>query len=141
MVREIGYMKIFMSAELGIDDKDYNKFSEIQNMIEKKIKELIAGKNYGDAVKEIGIIPTIMSPKFAGFLAKERKLFSWKTKTADIRLKIDYKKFKKADEEGKQKLIIKNIIDSIRILKTKVKKGFDGDKLEADILKLFNINY
>ena len=54
-------------------------------------------------------------------------------------MKIDYQEFKEANEEGKRKLILQNIIDSIRILKSKVKKGFDGDKLETDIMKLFNM--
>ena len=40
--------------------------------------------------------------------------------------------------KARAKLMLQNVIDSVRILKTKVKKGFDGDKLEADIRGLFN---
>ena len=126
-----------MSAEVDVSIHDV--FSKFQNQIKKKLQELLAQNYDSNAIEKIAIIPTIMSPKFAGFLTKERKLFSWKRKTADIRLKIDYQKFIEADDEEKKQLILQNILEAIRIVKAKVKKGFDGDRLEADIKKLFSI--
>jgi hypothetical protein len=75
-----------------------------------KLKILCDKKSYGKEISEIAIIPTIFSSKTYDVLQyKERKRYSPKTRAADI-----------------------------RILKTKVKKGFDGDRLEKDIRRLFD---
>ncbi len=95
--------------------------------------------NYGDAINLISIIPTIFSPKtFEALPYKERKYFSWKNKEADYRLRIDYDKFIKGDDLTKRNLILDNIIQSIRLLNKKVKKGFEGKKLENDIRNEFS---
>ncbi len=127
-----------MSGE--VSGEAHEKFRVLMLEIEKQIKSLMNINDYGDAVSEIAIIPTIFSAEFLTALPyKERKRFSPKTKVGEFRLRIDYDKFVKANEDSKRRLIVQNIIDSIRILKTKVKKGFDGDKLEKDIRELFKI--
>ena len=56
-------------------------------------------------------------------------------------MKINHDTFLHADEEKKRRLLLKNIIDAIRYLKEKIKKEhFDADRLERDILNLFNID-
>jgi len=130
-------MGIFISGETDADIGD--TYGKLIIEIGSKLKILFEKNNYGDKILRISIIPTIFSPKTYEVLNyKERKRYSPKTRVAEFRLKIDHQKFKDADEEGKRKLILQNIIDSIRILKTKVKKGFEGDKLEEDIRRLFN---
>lgn len=129
-----------MSSEVQSDISE--AFQVAQKEVELAIKKL-EDNNYGDSVEELSIIPIVvdLSPELeeAGFF-KERVKFSRKNKETDIRLRIDYDTFCKADKETQKKLIIKNMIDSIRMLQLKVKKGFDGTALEADILKLFNLN-
>jgi hypothetical protein len=73
-----------------------------------------------------------------GFFA-ERKLIKRKSREADIRLQIDYDRFLSADKEMRRKLIIKNIIDSIRVVGQKAKKDFNGERLEKDILGIFGL--
>ena len=130
-------LKVFLSGETDADIGP--AFGKLIMELGPKLNALFKEKSYGDEVSEIAIIPTVFSPKTSEILQyKERKRYSPKTKEAEFRLKIDHQKFKDADEDGKRKLILQNIIDSIRILKTKVKKGFEGDRLEGDIRKLFN---
>ncbi|MDO8572377.1 MAG: Imm44 family immunity protein [bacterium] len=132
-------MKFFITGEVS-HDAHPEKFSLISKEIEKKINILMAENDYGDAVESLDIIPTIFSFQFQVSLSyKERKLYRKKDKSTDYRLAIDYNEFINADDEGKRRLLIENILHAIRDLKRKIKKGFDGDKLEADILSLFNL--
>ena len=48
---------------------------------------------------------------------------------------------KKSTDKQRKLLLIKNIIDNIRIISERMKKDFDGEKLEDDILKLFTLTY
>lgn len=116
-------------------------FREILNEIEKRLKCLEVN-DYGNAVQNLGIIPIIVKvvPEFesAGF-HKERKLYKKKTKDADYRLRIDYESFLNANYEKKKLLIIKNVVDCIRLLGKKVKKDFAAERLENDVLCLFGV--
>jgi hypothetical protein len=95
--------------------------------------------NYGDAVDLISVIPTVFSNEiFESLPYKERKIFSPKKKEAEFRLRIDYNKYVCSNDIEKSGLILDNIIQSIRLLNQKVKKDFDGEKLEKDIRELFN---
>jgi hypothetical protein len=133
-------MDIFMSGE--IDAKISEEYSKISNEIEVKLK-VLQGKDYGYALKSIGIIPICVNLtkeiEEAGFY-KERKLFKRKERDADYRLRIDYEKFQNGNDDVKRLLIVKNIIDSIKLLGTKIKDGFDSKKLEDDILNLLKID-
>jgi hypothetical protein len=102
--------------------------------------KILNDKNYGTALVDIGIIPIIMSQELldAGFF-KERRLLKRKEKSADYRLKIDYEKFMNGDDETRRLLIIQNIIDSIRDLGRKLKKDFDAQSLENDILNTLGV--
>ena len=70
---------------------------------------------------------------------KEKVQFKKKKKDADIRLRIDYDKFAKGDENTKKLLIIDNVIKSIRELSKKAKNDFNAKQLEDDILSLFDL--
>lgn len=133
-------MDFFISSEVEADvDSD---FQEIRKEIEPLLKKL--NKNdYGKAINEIGIIPIVVKliPEYeeAGFF-KERVLYNKKNKDADIRLRINHAKFKESDKKIKKLLIIKNIITSIKRLDEKIKEGFDGEKLEKDVMEVLNID-
>jgi Immunity protein 44 len=132
-------MKFFMSAEVQADVSF--DFMNISNEIEQGLKSLETN-NYGDSVEHISIISICvnLTPEFeeAGFF-KERVKYSKKNKDADIRLRMDHTTYKTADMETKKLLILKNVVRSIRALQLKIKKGFDGNSLERDIIKLFQI--
>lgn len=128
-------IKLFMSGE--IEGDFYDDFRGLRNEIEKIIQENVLDKHdYGESIKDLAITPNIMSDPV--FLGKERKLVKHKDKSADIRLKIDHTSFANGTEEQREKLLLKNIIQSIRVVGEKVKKGFDAERLEADIRKEFD---
>lgn len=133
-------MRFFLSGELEGDIAEgfINIISEIGSELEG-----LNSNDYGSEVEEIAIIPIVakITPEYedAGFF-KERKLFKRKSKEADFRLRIDYETFLSADYATRKILIIRNIIQSIRILGEKAKSDFNAIKLEKDILQIFDIN-
>ncbi len=142
LIRVIGrLMRVFMSGELYFfSEEQGKKFSEIQNEFEKKINALLSENDYGCALEDLGIIPTVIT----GYQTlvtglKERKLYSLKKKSADYRLFINYDEYAKADDREVERLLVENMIHAIRDLERKIKKGFDGKRLEQDILDVFDL--
>lgn len=133
-------MRFFLSGELegDIAEEFINIISEISSELEG-----LNSNDYGREVEEIAIIPIVakITPEYedAGFF-KERKLFKRKSKEADFRLRIDYETFLSADYATRKILIIRNVIQSIRILGGKAKSDFNAIKLEQDILQVFDID-
>ncbi|MGG3754360.1 Imm44 family immunity protein [Bacillus anthracis] len=133
-------MRFFLSGELEGDIAEgfINIISEIGSELEG-----LNSNDYGSEVEEIAIIPIVakITPEYedAGFF-KERKLFKRKSKEADFRLRIDHETFLSADYATRKILIIRNIIQSIRILGEKAKSDFNAIKLEQDVLQIFDIN-
>jgi hypothetical protein len=132
-----------MSSE---SDSLYDNFEDIlrkiSNEIAEKIEDFVKDKNYGSEVEELSVISIIV--KFDEQMEKEgwfkeRVLFKKKKKETDIRLRIDYDKFVKGDENTKKLLLIDNVINSIRQLSKKAKTSFNAKQLEDDILNLFNL--
>ena len=150
-------MKIFISSETdlmnGLTDLDSNKKRVTINKFESLINCLLGKNNYGDAISEensIGIVMTIYSKKFLQDIVNqtgkefvEKKIYRAKTKDSDIRLRIDYKRYLRSNEEIREKLILKNILESILVLNDKVKKHKDitffGEKLVEDICHLLKV--
>lgn len=132
-------MEFFMSCEVWktVKHSDVKLIKEVENTLKN-----LENNHYGNEIESIGIIPIIVEiiPELedAGFF-KERKLFKRKDKEADIRLRINIETFLNADRAAKKLLIIKNIIECVRILGTKAKKDFDAERLENDILNLFKV--
>lgn len=137
-------MNFFMSGEIDgrYGEELPNKYNEVRNEVENRIKNYISERSYGSEVNDIAIIPIII--KFDSDFNendwfRERKLFKSKTQEADFRLRIDFDKFLNADKKTCELLLIKNIISSIRILGDRAKKDFNALELENDILSIFNI--
>lgn len=133
--------EFFLTSETGfLDDKSLKSLQLIMLKVDKKLTEKLSMSNYGGALNHISIIPSIFPNKF--YLEnpdhKERKLIKWKSKTADIRLRIDFDKWVESDDKGKEKLFCDNVIRSIQVIQSKVKEGFDAKKLESDIRKELN---
>lgn len=131
-------MQFTISGE--IDHTVGESFRILGNQTEKKLNDCLGGKDYGDAVSLLFLAPIILTNHFRIlFDFKERKLYRKKDKSTDYRLAIDYDEFVNADDGGKRLLLVENIIHAIRDVKRKIKKGFDGERLESDILSLFNM--
>jgi hypothetical protein len=135
-------MKFFMSSE---SDSRFDDFGEslrkVHNEIERQIKNALEGTDYGSGVESFGIIPIII--KFDEQMEKdgwfkERVLFQRKQKAADLRLRINYDKFVKGNEETRKLLLIDNIVKSIEAF-SKRTKDFKAEKLIQDILSLFSV--
>lgn len=119
---------------------------EKYNRARKKISEILEQKlhdrNYGDAIDWIFLAPMILQKDVPFFeRRKERKLIKHKKRLADLRLRIDYLKFVSTDDKTREKLLLKNVIDAVRIIQNRLKKNFDGEELEKDILSLWNLKY
>ena len=69
---------------------------------------------------------------------KERRYFSRENKDADIRLRIDYKKFVRAKEKERKKIYMDHVLEVIRIAGTKAGKEFDTERLLSDVKNVLN---
>lgn len=139
-------MKLFIGGEMGPWPEELSKEIERQILVihhstEKPLEEFLAKKDYGPGLKDLGIIPIIFRPDVR--LYNERTLYRVKKGDADYRLKIDYDKFVHADEKGKRALIIKNILQAIRMIGERAKKNkveFDSEKMERDIREFLDFH-
>ncbi|WP_271271016.1 Imm44 family immunity protein [Aliamphritea hakodatensis] len=139
-------MKFFLSGEIDAShphDLIDKKFQTASAFVTEKLTPVLEATDYGSEVLELNIIPIIMklppSMENAGWF-KERKLFQRKQKSTDFRLRIDYDAFCNGDDKLRVRLIFDNIIQSVRILKSRTSKHFQGAQLEKDITECFNQN-
>lgn len=133
-------MKLFISIES--EKTAESGLSDIMKEIRNKLSFLFEDTDiYGTEFDSIAIIPTCVSDdiwQISGW--KERKLISRNKKEADIRLKMDFRRFNKADAEEKYILFADIIVKSVLVVKEKSKSDFKGDKLIADIIKALNLS-
>ena len=132
-------MKLFISIEA--ERAEETGIDNILTEVRKKLSFLSEDTDaYGTEFSEISVIPVCVSEEMWQILGwKERKLISRKKKEADIRLKMDFQRFNKADAEEKYILFADIIVKSVLVVKEKSKSDFKGDKLVADILKSLNV--
>jgi hypothetical protein len=138
-------MKFTFSSEIDgtiPEDKILEKLSDIQEEIIQEINNKIVKNDYGNSLNLIFICPMILKLPHLWFdLRKERKLVKHTFATADYRTRIDYNLFRDESIENRKKMLIKNIIDSVRSIKSKKLKSFNGKKLEQDICNILNYQY
>ncbi|WP_205597755.1 Imm44 family immunity protein [Paraferrimonas sp. SM1919] len=139
-------MKFFLSGEIdGTKPQDQidKKFQVASDYVTEKLTPILEVESYGNEVAELNIIPIIVKlsdeMEAAGW-HKERKLFKRKSHSTDFRLRIDYDEFCNGSDEQRIKLLIGNIIESVRILSQRANKSFDGQRLESDILNCFGVS-
>ena len=124
-------MHIFLSAELY--GKAGGLFTPLCRECSAKLK-LLEDRSYGDELVDIGIISIIMPEEFfedGGY--RERILFQRKQHGADVRLRIPYKSFIICKPEVRRQLYVEHIIHSIAVLKGRVSKHFEMDRLLSDV--------
>lgn len=127
-------MRFFFSGELDVQIHD--AYRSTCQEVESRLNSALATSDYGDAILEIGIIPIILSPKFANF-RKERRLVKRRDRVADYRLFIDFDAFAHGSEVERRILLVRNVIESIRDIDRKMGSGFDGARLCEDVFRLF----
>ena len=124
-------MEIFLGAEL------YGRAEELFDELCEKCSaglSLLKDKSYGDELVDIGIISIIMPEEFfEDGWHQERILFQRKQHGADVRLRIPYKSFIICKPEVRRQLYVEHIIHSIAVLKGRVSKHFEMDRLLSDV--------
>ena len=110
------YTKIF-----GVEDEIYWFCRELSSFVKEK--------NYSAIITTIGIVP-IIAPKeeLEKGLWKETKKCDTKYGFASISLQIDYEKYVEANVNEKKALMIKNIVESVKVIKAKGKIDFEHFK-------------
>lgn len=121
----------YYTKEFGIDDEIYQMCRELSRELK--------GRKYSDIIGVIGIIP-IIAPAFAiqKGLYNERKRFAPKCGFAFVSLQIDYEAYIKADISGKKRLMIDNILKSVKSISKRAKMEY---RLFEDDIKRFCENY
>ena len=138
-------MKFIISGEISSIQKDDlipEKFGDLSQQICQKLNNALSNNTYGEAITVLFLAPMILQNEIEFFaVKKERKLIKHKDKLADFRLRIDYQQFNHGSAVDREKLLLKNVVDSIRIIQQRLKNKFEGKELENDILDLWNLTY
>ena len=115
----------------GIDDEIYRLCQDMHIYFKNK--------SYSETINIIGIIP-IIAPKelLENGKYKEVKHCSVAYGFADVNLFIDYEKYVGASLDEKKVLIVKNVVDSVKAIKTKGKIDFNHFK--EDMIRFCEIS-
>lgn len=107
----------YYTQEYGVDDDIYRMCRELSDIVKEK--------KYSDVINIIGIVPIIapLSVIEKG-LCKEHKKCETRYGFASVSLQIDYEEYVKSDIYGKKKLIIDNILKSIKAISKRGKINY-----------------
>lgn len=121
----------YYTQEYGIDDEIYWMCRDLAVYVQEK--------NYSEAVNVIGIVP-IIAPVDAleKGLCKEHKKCEPQYGFASVSIRIDYEEYVKSDISGKKRLIINNILASVKAISRKGKINYS--LFEDDIRKFCEHN-
>lgn len=130
-------MRIILGAET--EGPAAGRWFELQKEF-TALLSILENNDYGMGLDEIHIISIIMRPSFFTDGAyKERKYYSKKTKSADIRLRIDYMDFWRATNNKRREIYITHILQSISIAGLKAGNSFKLDLLLSDVKRILSI--
>ena len=133
----------FLSCEIW---RSASKVSEIVRDICEKIDEnSFEIAPFSDGIDSIGIIVNCHPEgNMLDGWGKPRKYISYKNRFADIRLPIPYFEFVSANYEDQYLMVVKNIVESIRVIGDKCSKSkrarFDSDGLVRKFLDKLGIS-
>lgn len=115
----------------GVDDEIYRLCQDIYIYFKDK--------SYSDIINIIGIIPIIAPKEFMeNGKYKEMKYCSVAYGFADVNLFIDYERYVGAGMDEKRALIVKNVVDSVKSIKTKGK--IDFNRFKKDMIRFCEMN-
>lgn len=111
----------------------YGVIDEIYAMC-REISDYVKAKSYGTLINTVGIIP-IVAPNniIEQGLFKEEKKCEVKYGFASVSIQINYEEFLQSDINGKKKLIINNILNSVKSIHKKAK--IDYVEFNNDIMR------
>ncbi|GAA0124079.1 Imm44 family immunity protein [uncultured Clostridium sp.] len=114
----------------GIDDDVYRMCRNIMNFMKDK--------KYSDIIDVIAITPVI-APEDLDVDSKWRNSINYKIKyrLIDIRKSIDFEEYVNSDIDNKCRLIVNNILASVKAISRKGK--LDYDKFQKDLLEFLEI--
>jgi len=107
----------YYTQEYGIDDDIYWMCRELSDFVKEK--------KYSDVINIIGIVP-IIAPEsvIEKGLCKSHKKCEPQYGFASVSLQIDYEEYVKADTANKKRLIIDNILASVKSVSKKGKLNY-----------------
>lgn len=132
-----------VNLELNINSpKYYKEVYGIDNEIYRLCQDMylyFKDKSYSEIIDIIGIIP-IIAPKelLENGKYKEVKYCSVAYGFADVNLFVDYDKYIEANMDEKKALIIENVVDSVKAIKTKGK--IDFNRFKEDMIRFCEIS-
>ena len=139
-------MNVFISVEgqhcqeIGLADILKDTVQKLNFLIDKSNASVNA-QRYGEEFQLISIIPSCVDDEFWEALGwKERTYISRKKREADIRLRMDYKRFVNETDSNKKLLFYGVIVKSIRSVEERSKSDFLGENLIRDVLLLLNVS-
>ena len=127
-----------VSMELNINSPMYYKEiygidSEIYSLCQE-LHQYFKNKKYSEFIDIIGIVPIIAPQELIKQgKYKEVKYCSVSYGFADVNLFIDYGIYVDADIEKKKSIIVKNVLDSVKAIKTKGKIDYEEFKKDVNI--------
>jgi len=127
-------MKFWFSGE--IDARVGETYRAIRLEMETRLNADLGQRNYGPAVVELAIIPMLLGPEFSEG-RPERRLVKRKEKVADYRLSIDFAAWQVGSELDRKRLLLENVLESIRDIGRKLPGGFEAALLQQDIERVF----
>lgn len=116
--------------------QEYGAIDEVYAMCEH-IARNIDIRKYTEVLDTIGIVPMIAPLEViheSGW--KEIKHVSMTYRLANISLLSDYDIYCNADLIEKKWIILQNILESLKVIKVKLKGKFDYERMEQDIMIL-----
>ena len=117
---------LYFTRQYGVIDEIYNMYREIRYWVKDK--------HYSSVVDIVGIVP-IIAPKevIDSGLCKEEKKCETKAGFASVCLQIDYETYVSADIEEKKRLIVNNVLASVKAIRSRAK--IDYDEFIKDIME------
>lgn len=115
----------------GVDDDIYHMC--------RTLSSYMRDKSYSDVINSVGVCP-IVAPQeeLDKGLWKETKKCELKYGFASVSLQINYEKYIEANIDEKKSLIVKNVVNSIKAIKTRGK--IDFKLFESDMIKFCEEN-
>jgi hypothetical protein len=115
----------FFSTEHGIDDEIYWFF--------RGITKYFIDKQYSEMINTVGLIPVVAPVEILnqGLWAEYSKIKK-KSRLAIISRQTDYLEYLNSDVRGKKRLMIENILSSMKSIEKKGK--FDYELFEKDLM-------
>ena len=114
--------------------QEFGVIEEVYMMCEY-ISQNIDVRNYTNNLDTIGIMPMIAPSEIIEEITwKEIIYVSPRFRMANIAICSDYEQFCYADLKDKMDIILVNILDSLKLIKKKLRGNFDYAQMEKDIM-------